>query len=139
MAKKKISCNLCSSLNDKYLIVRENKLAIAFLPISPLNKGHIMILPKRHVTLENLTSKESKAVSDILIRIKSKLKGLFPQEHPIIVTLTDTNHSSIQDHFHYHILPSKDNLRKIFSGYYNLDENKKLSKEELTKIAKKLR
>lgn|SRR3989338_3510444 len=132
-------CNLCSAISDEYLIIQENKLAIAFLPISPLNNGHVMVLPKRHVKLERLTSQESKSLSTLLIGVKNKLKNLFPEQHPIIVTLTDTNHSSIQDHFHYHILPSKDNLRKVFSGYYNLEENKKLSKEELSNIARKLR
>lgn len=136
---KKVQCNLCKALNDSYLIIKENKLAIAFLPISPLKEGHVMVLPKRHIKFEELTSEESKAVSELLIYLKNKLLKLFPEDHPLFVTLMDTKHSSIREHFHYHVIPSKDNLRKIISEYYKVEENKKYDKKYLEKMAKKLR
>ena len=52
--------------------VYENEKTLAFLDISPVNKGHTLIIPKRHFAdFFDITTTEHEAVHD-LIRIRRK-------------------------------------------------------------------
>ena len=55
-------------IND---IVLENDLAIAFYDKYPVNKGHLLIIPKRHVEQYfDLTDQERKAIDQLLFEGK---------------------------------------------------------------------
>jgi histidine triad (HIT) family protein len=70
-------CVFCSiAFGDiKSYKISENKKAIAVLEINPLTRGHVIIIPKEHITSEKGLPKEAfnlaKKISSI---IKSKLK-----------------------------------------------------------------
>ena len=52
-------------------IVLENELAIAFYDKYPVNKGHLLIIPKRHVEQYfDLTEQERKAIDQLLFEGK---------------------------------------------------------------------
>ena len=62
-----MTCVFCQ-IND---IVLENDLAIAFYDKYPVNKGHLLIIPKRHVEQYfDLTEQERSAIDQLLFEGK---------------------------------------------------------------------
>lgn len=59
-------CIFCDLSKDKEIIA-ENDLAVAFYDGFPVNPGHSLIIPKRHVAnYFDLTSEECAAMQDLL-------------------------------------------------------------------------
>lgn len=69
-----IFCSIVSGEISSYK-VDENKEAIAVLEINPVSKGHVLIIPKKHVSSITKINKEILSLAKKLsIKIKSKLK-----------------------------------------------------------------
>ena len=65
-----MTCVFCQ-IND---IVLENDLALAFFDKYPVNKGHLLIIPKRHVEQYfDLTEQERIAIDQLLFKGKNML------------------------------------------------------------------
>lgn len=134
------NCPLCIAVvNEQYRFVREDDLVYAMIPIAPLMEGHVMVLPKRHTKMEDLTSEELESLNNMVADLKDKLKEMYPEKPPIIATLSDTKHAAIPEHFHYHIVPSEGKLRKLISTYHNIAEDQKAEPSELEQMAMRLR
>ena len=54
--------------------IAENKKAIAILELNPLTKGHILILPLEHTTLDKMPKLAMSLAQKIAKKIKTKLK-----------------------------------------------------------------
>ncbi len=54
--------------------IAENKKAIAILEINPLTKGHVLILPLEHTTIDKLPKLSMSLAQKIAKKIKTKLK-----------------------------------------------------------------
>jgi diadenosine tetraphosphate (Ap4A) HIT family hydrolase len=133
-------CYLCEGVNQDYRVVERNESVYSMIPIAPLVEGHVMILPRRHIKMEQLEAKEHIELSKILCKLKDKLVKLYHPKDPIISTLSDTIHASIPEHFHYHIFPSEVNMRGLMSAYdANIPENERLNESELERMAVMLR
>jgi histidine triad (HIT) family protein len=69
-------CIFCSIIQEKtpsYKIA-ENKKAIAILEINPMTKGHSIILPLEHTTIDKLPKLSMSLAQKIAKKIKTKLK-----------------------------------------------------------------
>ena len=65
-------CVFCNIPRDE--IIAENELALAFFDRYPVNQGHTLIVPKRHVeTYFDATLDEKDAITRLLIKVKEKL------------------------------------------------------------------
>ena len=65
-------CVFCNMPRDEILV--ENDLALAFFDKYPVNQGHVLIVPKRHVeTYFDATLDEKDAITRLLIEVKKKL------------------------------------------------------------------
>lgn len=99
--------------------IDENKTAIAILDINPLSKGHSLVIPKEHASIEKVPSQALTLAKKIAKKIKSKLK---PQEVKIETF-------EVQGHAMINIIPIyKD--EKL--------EKKQASEEDLQKLKKLL-
>ena len=108
------SCGLCKAYNEDYRVVYRNDDAVSVVIQNPVNNGHLMILPKRHIlTLEDLTADESKAVNEILYKSQQRLFKVFP-EHPPILAMQKGRHST-QPHIHYQMFPSDAQIRQLYA------------------------
>ncbi len=70
-------CIFCSIVSEKIpsYKIDENEKAIAILEINPISSGHILVLPKEHISEKENLSKEVLALAKkISKKIKSKLK-----------------------------------------------------------------
>ena len=90
-------------IND---IVLENDLAIAFYDKYPVNKGHLLIIPKRHVEQYfELTDQERKAIDQLLFKGKKLLDGEHqPDGYNIGINCGEAAGQTIF-HVHVHLIP----------------------------------
>jgi diadenosine tetraphosphate (Ap4A) HIT family hydrolase len=105
--------------------------------LEPLKDGHFMVLPKRHVTqLQDLKAKESQAILKLLGRLEKIIPEIYSEDPIIFMNLGSY---STQPHLHFHILPSKGGLRDLFASYEKIPYRKQGTREELKKIADKVK
>ncbi|MFW9822695.1 MAG: HIT family protein [Candidatus Thorarchaeota archaeon] len=95
-------------------IIFENELTLAFLDISPISKGHTIIIPKNHYsTLEDIPEDELvetfKVVKKIATRIYENLSidgyNILQNNYPAA--------GQVINHYHIHIIPRKDGDNKF--------------------------
>nr|WP_192868004.1 HIT family protein [Calderihabitans maritimus] len=98
------SCIFCSEPETE--IVAENDLARAFYDKYPVNEGHVLIVPKRHVeTLFEATLEELDAINRLLFKVKDKLDKKFnPDGYNVGVNVGRAAGQTIF-HLHYHVIP----------------------------------
>tara|TARA_Y100000310_G_scaffold165412_1_gene165143 strand:- start:1493 stop:1906 length:414 start_codon:yes stop_codon:yes gene_type:complete len=134
------NCPLCYTEVEGSRIVYSTHNVYSMIPIAPLVEGHAMILPKSHKKFEDVSSEELNEMKDMLTTLKDRLVSSYHDKHPIIVTLTDTDHSSVKDHFHYHIIPSSGNIRQLMAKFdESVSENERLDLSRLEEMAILLR
>lgn len=87
-------------------ILAENDLALAFFDKYPVNEGHVLIIPKRHVeSFFETTWEELAAINELLFAVKDKLANKFsPDGYNIGVNVGRAAGQTIF-HLHVHIIP----------------------------------
>jgi histidine triad (HIT) family protein len=73
---QKTQCVFCSIAKSKIPShkIAENKKAIAVLEINPLSKGHSIIIPLEHISIEDLSKTTLGLAKKITKKIRTKLK-----------------------------------------------------------------
>ena len=99
------SCIFCHLGEDKEIIA-ENDLAIAFYDGFPVNPGHALIIPKRHVAnYFDLTAEECAAMQTLLKTVQTQVETRFhPDGYNIGVNVNAAAGQSIF-HVHMHLIP----------------------------------
>lgn len=134
------TCALCAIHTQDDRVVERGEEVYSIIPHAPLAEGHVMILPYRHARFEELTIYELLSLRDMAGRLKDRLMELDLTKPPMLVSMLDTRHASIPDHFHYHLIPSEVNMRKLLSHYdSSIPENRVLLESELERMARQLR
>ncbi len=97
-------CIFCNISQDK--VIAENDLALAFFDGYPVNEGHTLIIPKRHVeTYFDATQEERNAMSLLLAEVKERLDEEFnPDGYNIGVNVGAAGGQTIF-HLHVHLIP----------------------------------
>lgn len=97
-----MSCVFCEMIN----IVLENELAMAFFDKYPVNEGHLLIIPKRHVEVYfDLSEQERIAIDQLLLEGKQVLDEQFqPDGYNIGVNCGAAAGQTIF-HVHVHLIP----------------------------------
>jgi len=130
-------CELCNALKEKFRLIQETSHSFSVVCIEPLRKGHLLILPKRHVTcLGDLSSEEAKDLLGLVTNLKDKLLNRY-EEKPVL-HMNYSKHAS-QGHIHFHLLPSKESIRGFISSIEGVPRRVRASKEELEKLRDELR
>ena len=125
-------CLFCKIINKEIpsSIVYEDGNVIAFLDISPINKGHTLVMPKKHY-------------NTFLDLPKNELEILFGKIQEVtkaVIKATNANGSNlllnnkraagqVVDHVHFHVIPrfENDGLKHWPHGKYNEGEDKKIA------------
>ena len=125
-----VFCSIVSEQIPSYKIA-ENKDAIAVLEINPLSRGHVIVIPRKHLDSgagERLPTGVMKLAEEISKRIKSKLK---PEDVAI-------KSSNAFGHEILNVLPLyKEDLGKEKNERYSASEEELLSLQKL--LSKKTR
>jgi diadenosine tetraphosphate (Ap4A) HIT family hydrolase len=83
-------CVFCNIPRDE--IIAENELALAFFDRYPVNQGHTLIVPKRHVeTYFDATLDEKDAITRLLINVKEELDARITQLRKAFSTALKSN------------------------------------------------
>lgn len=85
--------------NDK---LGENEGAIAFLDISPLSKGHSLVIPKKHY--EKFHEMDDKSAKSVIILAKKVAVALNIENYNLIQNNGKLAHQAVP-HVHFHIIP----------------------------------
>jgi len=97
-------CIFCSKPQTE--IITENQLALAFYDKFPVNEGHTLVIPKRHVSfLFEASEEELVAINELLFKVKDILDSKYkPAGYNIGVNVGEAAGQTIF-HLHYHIIP----------------------------------
>ena len=88
-------------------LVFESPAVIAFLDISPINPGHTLVIPRRHVTsFSDLHPTETHALLEVVQRVARCLKTDLPGCEGITLSLADGEVAGQEvPHTHFHVIP----------------------------------
>lgn len=120
-----IFCKIVSNQVPSYKIF-ENDYIFAFLDISPINKGHTLIVPKKH--FENILDIESEYLEQVITTAKNLSiqykKRLGAVGFNILHASGKQAHQSVF-HFHMHLIPryEDDKINLNLQGTRETNEN----------------
>lgn len=110
--KEKTSCVFCNAVKEnikdnKCLKVYEGGKCFVMLNMYPYNSGHVMIIPKRHLSEFNeLTIDELNEVMIISQLTMKALESIMkPQGFNFGANIGKAAGAGIDDHLHFHVLP----------------------------------
>lgn len=86
--------------------VYEDDQTLAFMDIGPVNPGHVLIIPKRHVgLLWEATAEEARACMDIVLKVARAVHEATGWPG---MNLIQNNHAcagQVVEHCHFHVIP----------------------------------
>ncbi|MFX1522667.1 MAG: HIT family protein [Promethearchaeota archaeon] len=87
-------------------IIFENELNLAFLDISPISKGHTIIIPKNHYsTLEDIPEHELVETIKVVKKIATRIYQILSIDGYNILQNNYAAAGQVINHFHVHIIP----------------------------------
>ncbi|ETA73871.1 HIT family protein [Ligilactobacillus equi] len=137
MEENCVFCKIIAGDIPSYTVY-EDEVVKAFLDISQVTEGHVLVIPKKHVA--NLFEYDANLAGEVFSRIP-KIARAIQKSNPNIVGLNLMNNNgevAYQSvfHSHFHLLPrygSQDGFKAIFA-----DNTGKQSTEELSTLAQKI-
>lgn len=98
-----MSCPFCG---NGLKILRENELAFAIYDKYPVSRGHLLVIPKRHVSdYFDTTPEERRAMNELLDECKAMLDETFsPDGYNIGINVGEAAGQTIF-HVHVHLIP----------------------------------
>jgi len=120
-------CIFCKIIQKKVPCskIYENDHVLAFLDIGPVNKGHTLVVPKRHS--ENIYDIPYRDLKEVIIAVKSVAQAIKKGLGIDGVTITQSNEKAagqVVPHYHFHVIPrlSTDGLKLWPQGKYEEKE-----------------
>ena len=101
-----MDCQFCKIANEKFHILYETDLAVAFYDNYPVNVGHVLIIPKRHCeTYFELTKEELNDMFELSKKVKELLDKEFePDGYNVGFNCLEAGGQTVM-HAHMHVIP----------------------------------
>ncbi len=137
------NCVFCKIIKGEipYYKIYEDDLTLAFLDIEPFDKGHTLIIPKKH--FENIQTLDDEYAAQILITGRELVK-VYEEELDIAGFNFFQNNGYFAGqrvmHYHMHLLPRyKNSYQGGISSLQKMhDEPYKTNKQELESLSQQL-
>jgi ATP adenylyltransferase len=102
-----VFCNAQAAAGAESLIVYEGRQAFVILNLYPYNNGHVMVVPRRHVsTLASLAPDELQEMARLTQLTEVALTQAYqPQGINVGINLGKPAGAGILDHLHIHAVP----------------------------------
>ncbi len=99
-------CIFCEILKHQKYVVYENDLVFAIEDEYPVSKGHVLVIPKRHVSdYFELTKDEKIAIDEATMWLKETLDKMYhPDGYNIGVNCGEAAGQTVM-HVHVHLIP----------------------------------
>jgi histidine triad (HIT) family protein len=113
-----IFCKIIKGEIPSYTVYQDDK-TLAFLDINPNNRGHTLVIPKKHAS--NITDMEDMYVEAVFKAVKKVVKGIQDVINPagfnIFINQGEAA-GQVVPHFHCHILPRNegDGIELVVKG-----------------------
>jgi histidine triad (HIT) family protein len=132
-----IFCAVAAGRAERSLIY-EDETSVAVMDISPVNPGHVLVIPKEHVVgLQDLTEDTASHLMSIAVRVARGLRRSSLRSEGINLFVAD-GEAAGQDvfHVHMHVLPrfAGDPFRIERASAWT-----EASREELDRVATQIR
>jgi histidine triad (HIT) family protein len=103
-------CIFCKNKEIQERVIYEDDLVKIFPTNIPITPGHVLVLPKRHLSkIDELNEKELFSIKDWIVKIKNVLKQTFGAEGFNIAFNEAELAGQSVPHLHIHIVPRKTN------------------------------
>ncbi|AGK98633.1 HIT family protein [Clostridium pasteurianum] len=117
-----MSCIFCEYQKREY--IAENESAFAIYDKFPVNKGHVLIIPKRHFeSFFEATEEEIKDIYSLMHKVKKNIdKELKPEGYNVGVNVGYYAGQTVM-HLHVHLIPRyKGDVENPKGGVRNIKE-----------------
>ena len=137
-----VDCVFCKIIDGTYSSskIYEDEFILAFMDIQPVNKGHLLIVPKKHVELiSDLDNETSSKMMVLANRINNALRNSGVKLEGMNYFLADGEAAGQEVfHTHLHLIPrfKGDGFGFIFPEGYRVDLPER---DELNMIAGKIK
>lgn len=115
--------------------IYEDEKAFAFLDISPLSKGHTLVIPKNHSeNILDITEEDVCHLMKVIKKISSNIMNTYSPEGIVIRQNNGEKAGQSVFHTHFHIKP-------VYNGttvVSEIDHRKEIPEEEMKNICKEL-
>lgn len=128
------SCIFCEIIHKKVEahIIFENEYVCCFLDKYPINKGHILIVPKTHYAeFRNVDEKSLSEVMNLAKKMAILLEHLFPTDG--ITILQENGIFKDVEHYHMHVIP-----RYKDDGFYLVEPENGVKPEDFMELTIKM-
>lgn len=116
-------CRIAAGTEKAYL-VEETPATVSFLDTRPLFKGHVLIVPRRHV--DTLTELPADLVQPVFATVRRHAQAMVTGlgAHGSFVAMNNTVSQSVP-HLHVHVVPRhrRDGLRGFFWPRHRYDDD----------------
>jgi histidine triad (HIT) family protein len=133
------SCIFCKIIRGEIPCTKvyEDDKVLAFLDISPLTLGHILVVPKKHV--ETIMDADEQTLHEVMKAVKKLSKSVMKAVKADGINISINNYKAagqLVPHLHVHIMSrhSKDNL-----VLYKSTDRPKQNHNELEKVAEQIK
>ncbi len=126
-----IFCQIVKGEIPCYKIYEDDKVLV-FLDIKPVNPGHCLVIPKKH--LENIEEIDEEYLSHLVIIVK-KIGNKIKNNLNVLGYNVQVNNDPVAGqeipHLHFHIIPrhKNDNLKLFPQKNYNTGEAEEIVKK----------
>jgi len=129
-------CTLCRELKEGKCVVYKDKYCFCAVAKWPIKKGHILVMPIRHVTdVSDLDGEESKAIFQAIGLLQKVLPKIYKIDAIVIQNPMEWR---TEGHIHFHVLPSAGAIRHLFSKYEGTPFRADVPDEEMDKMAEEV-
>ena len=101
-------CIFCKIANREMPAAKlyEDEKVVAFLDIVPCNKGHALIIPKKHYeTLLDMPDKEASELFGMVKKISGQVKSAMKADGISIAQSNGIAAGQLVQHVHFHVIP----------------------------------
>lgn len=141
--QEKADCLFCKIIKENKDLIYQDENTAAFLDIFPVEKAHILVVPKNHSDTWIETSEEDISATNISAhRIAKKLLTIFPNQIKGFNIIINNGREANQMvfHFHIHVIPKFNvdqgfQIKHVKNQYeiQHLEETRKLLQENLNR------
>lgn len=127
-----IFCDIISKKADAYIIF-ENEHVCCFLDKYPINKGHVLVIPKKHYP--EFTDVDKESLSQVILiaqKIAEALERLLDTDG--ITIMQDNGIFKDVEHYHMHIIP-----RFLKDGFSWVEPEIKVLEDEFASVSLELK
>ena len=131
-----MDCIFCKIIDGEIPAVKvlDKDQVIAFMDINPASRGHMLIVPKKHVeNIFEISEDDLSAVMNAVKRCAQAVRQALKAEGITVLQLNGKASDQIIPHLHVHIMPRWQNDRLSVSQWEmnegNIDELQEIARE----------